>query len=268
MVNINMLSNNFSHAYSSTAWKKSKNILWEFGSKRNNISVYIDSDLHKGISDRHDGKIKFLWLLESRQYDGGAYDSLIKNLDIVLETFEEIWTHNQTLLDLNPKFKWSPAYGTYIENFGVHNKTKKISMITSNKTGTEQHRFRYNFALNNKDNLDLFGRGFNEIPRKEYGLVDYMFSVAIENDTYDTYFTEKILDCFATGTLPVYKGTRKITEHFNEDGIIFLDDVRIESLDKDLYISKLDAIKENYSRVLELDTLDDWIYEKFLKFYV
>jgi hypothetical protein len=54
----------------------------------------------------------------------------------------------------------------------------------------------------NKDRIDVYGRGISEIPNKEVGLKDYMFSFAVENDTYDTYFTEKILDCFATGTIP------------------------------------------------------------------
>ena len=35
-----------------------------------------------------------------------------------------------------------------------------------------------------------------ENENKEVGLCDYMFSVVIENGIYETYFTEKILDCF------------------------------------------------------------------------
>jgi hypothetical protein len=95
-----------------------------------------------------------------------------------------------------------------------------------------------------------------------------MFSVAIENDTYDTYFTEKIIDCFATGTIPIYKGTRRIIEHFNSDGIIFLDDTNISDLTSELYYSKLDAIKENFELSKKLDNLDDWIFENYLKEYV
>ena len=62
----------------------------------------------------------------------------------------------------------------------------------------------------------------SEIPNKEIGLKDYRFSFCVENDTYDTYFTEKILDCFATGTIPVYLGAPDIGNHFNMDGIIIL----------------------------------------------
>ena len=38
---------------------------------------------------------------------------------------------------------------------------------------------------------------------KSQALNDYMFSVVLENDQYDDYFTEKILDCFATGIVHI-----------------------------------------------------------------
>jgi len=198
MVKLNMLSRNFSHDKGSTANKPPVHIEWCFNSYENPISVYLDNDLFKGIEDhKTDGgnKKKFLWVIESRKFDGGAVDNIKKHLDEVLETFEQIWTHNDELLQLSPKFKWTPAYGVYIKDFGIHPKTKMASMITSNKRWTRQHEIRHDFAMANKDKIDVFGRGIQEIPNKEIGLVDYRFSFCVENDTYDTYFTEKILDC-------------------------------------------------------------------------
>jgi hypothetical protein len=142
-------------------------------------------------------------------------------------------------------------------------------MITSDKQTTPQHKLRYQYAISNKDNLDLFGRGFNEINKKEEGLEKYMFSIAIENDTYDTYFTEKILDCFLTGTIPIYKGTKKITEHFNSEGIVFLDEVKeLSDFGRDFYYSKIDAIKDNFERALQYEILDDWLYQNYLINYI
>jgi len=123
--------------------------------------------------------------------------------------------------------------------------------------------------MNNIDKIDVFGRGIKEIPNKEVGLKDYMFSFAVENDTYDTYFTEKILDCFATGTVPVYMGTKKVVEYFNPDGIIFFDGIfDLSQLTEELYQSKMEAIKDNYERVQKYSVLDDWIFENYLKEYV
>jgi hypothetical protein len=272
MVKLNMLSHSFAHDKGSTANKPPVNIEWCFNSYDNPISVYIDNDLFKGIQDhKNDGgsRKKFLWLLESRQFDLGASNNVKNNLTKVLETFEQIWTHNDELLRLNPKFKWTPSYGSYIKEFGIHPKTKLASMITSDKKWTGQHKIRYNFAMSNRDKIDLYGRGINEIPNKEIGLKDYMFSFAVENDTYDTYFTEKILDCFATGTIPVYMGTRKIVEYFNSDGILFFDgNFDISILTPELYYSKMEAIKDNYNRVQEYSILDDWIYKNHLINYI
>jgi hypothetical protein len=259
-----MLSRNFAHDKGSTANKVPQLIEWCFNNHENQISVYLDNDLLKGIKDHkvdNGNKKKFLWVIESRKFDGGAIENIKNNLEDVLSTFEQIWTHNDELLSLHSKFKWTPAYGTYIKEFGIHPKTKMASMITSNKRWTRQHEIRHDFAMANQDKIDVFGRGINEIPNKEVGLKDYRFSFAVENDTYDTYFTEKILDCFATGTIPIYMGTKKIVEYFNSDGIIFFDGTfDLSKLTEELYLSKMEAIKDNYNRVQNYSVLDDWIF--------
>ena len=93
-----------------------------------------------------------------------------------------------------------------------------------------------------------------------------MFSVAIENSSYNTYFTEKITDCFAVGTIPIFYGNKDIGEIFNPNGIIMLDDnFDIKSLNKDLYQSKIDAVKENFEIACNMQTAEDYIYNKYLK---
>lgn len=269
MVKINMLSRNFAHDKGSTANKPPINIEWSFGSYENPISVYLDNDAMRGVQDKNKGKLNFLWLIESRKFDGGAINTITKNLDSILDSYEQIWTHNQELLSIHPKFKWTPAYGTYITDFGIHPKTKISSMIVSNKRWTKQHEIRHDFAMNNRNKIDVFGRGIREIPKKEFGLNDYMFSFCVENDTYDTYFTEKILDCFATGTVPIYMGTKKIVDHFNSDGILFFEgNYDLETLTPELYYSKMEAIKDNYERVQQYSILDDWLFENYLINYV
>ena len=126
-------------------------------------------------------------------------------------------------------------------------------------------RKRIEFANLNSDKLDLYGIGFKYIEEKEMGLNDYHFSVCFENDIYDTYFTEKILDCFATKTIPIYSGTKKIINHFNSKSIIFLDDLKsIDDLNIDFYYNNIESINENYELSKKYDILDDWIYNNFL----
>ena len=272
MVKLNVLSIDFAHDKGSTANKAPLNIEWCFFTYENHISVYLHNDVFKGIEDhKNDGgdKLKFLWLLESKMYSVDTVGNIKNNLSDVLETYEQIWTHNDELLSLHPKFKWTPAYGCFVRDFGIHPKTKTVSMISSNKTHTPQQLFRYNFAIDNVDKIDVFGNGIQHISFKEEGLNDYMFSFAFENVTYDTYFTEKILDCFATGTIPIYLGTKRVAEHFNSDGIIFFEEgFDVSMLTRELYESKMEAIIDNYNRVQQYSILDDWIYERHLKNYL
>ena len=74
-----------------------------------------------------------------------------------------------------------------------------------------------------------------------------MFSIAIENASCKTYFTEKLLDCFATGTIPVYYGAPNIGDYFNKNGIIDLSEEF--DVSDEIYYSKMDAIKENLEKL-------------------
>jgi hypothetical protein len=77
------------------------------------------------------------------------------------------------------------------------------------------------------------------------------------------------LDCFLTGTIPIFKGTKKIVNYFDSNGIIFLDEIdNLSELTSDLYYSKMDSIKENFERAFEYELLDDWLFEKYIKNYV
>ena len=139
-------------------------------------------------------------------------------------------------------------------------------MVASNKVMCEDHRYRQKMIFKYKNKLDLFGRGYKTIPTKEVGIKDYMFSVAMENGTYPLMYTEKITDCFAMGTIPIYYGTESIGEVFDTNGIIKLtENLKLEELNQDLYQSKMDSIKNNYEITMNLPTAEDYIYENFIK---
>ena len=124
-------------------------------------------------------------------------------------------------------------------------------MIASNKKMCEGHRLRLQWVERLWGQVDMYGRGFNEIALKEEGLCDYMFSIAIENGQYGTYFTEKLLDCFATGTIPVYLGAPDIGNYFNKDGIILFTEPEelidiLSYTDVNYYNDRIEVIKENF----------------------
>ena len=53
---LNMLSRTFSHVKGSTYYKEPKKVEWDFNSRSNHLSVYIDNDFKRGLKD--DGKKK------------------------------------------------------------------------------------------------------------------------------------------------------------------------------------------------------------------
>ena len=267
MNKINMISRCFSHVDSSCHNCTPKLFKWDFEERDSKISVYIDLDLTIALNDKDD-KIKFLWLLESPEFNGGAIEIVKNNVKLIEDNFEAVFTYSDEVSSLSNKFHKVFTTNSWIKKPKVYNKSKLISMITSNKVWTEQQKYRVDFAEKNKDIIDVYGRGFKEIEEKEEGLKDYMFSVAIENATYDTYFTEKILDCFATGTIPIYKGTRKICEFFDSNGILFLDDIKIEELTPDLYFSKIESVKRNFELIVGYKLIDDYIFSEFLSKYI
>ena len=149
-------------------------------------------------------------------------------------------------------------------------------MIASNKGYTEGHRRRLKVVQAYVDKFgqeDLYGWGLtHELPLKEKsrGLREYMFSFACENANYPTYFTEKLTDCFACGTIPVYYGTAGVAQYFNPEGIIFLDqnspwdNIPWDKLTEEYYESKKDVIKENFEIALCMRVAEDYMYGNYL----
>lgn len=205
------------------------------------------------------------WLTESEAIVPDMYQRIEGNLQIA-ENFVSIFTHKRELVSRSDKFKWIPASSVWIKDTAIHDKTKLVSMITSTKQMCAGHLKRLSYLEKFKDKVEVFGNGIRPIATKEEGLNDYMFSVAIENAEYSGYFTEKILDCFATGTVPIYLGDPDVGMVFNTDGIIFLNkDFDIESLTPELYYSKMDAIRDNFNRVHDFFTIEDYIYHNYWK---
>lgn len=257
---LNMMSNLFSVC--STANQVCEFIQWDFNGKSSDFSFYIDAS---ATAPTKDNKLKFLWTLESPFFNGGIFDHIKSHLSEILETYELIFTYNDELLLLSEKFKWIPAMGSWITSPSVYKKSKLVSMIVSSKYVTPLQEFRIQYAIKNRAKIDVFGTLTTPIQEKETALRDYMFSVCVENAEMPTYFTEKILDCFFTGTIPVYKGARTIEKFFDTRGIIFLDDLDdISSLSQSLYESKLEYVKNNFEIAKNFLTPELYMYTNYL----
>ena len=250
---------------SSSALNATKHVQWVYDGS-GEVNIYVSQRALDALNDTS-GKPTYIWLLESKQIIPQYYQWIIDNYEFVTSRVDGIFSCDKELCAKYPKISYSVINAVpWVQDRKVHKKTKLVSMIASNKRMCEGHARRLQFVDKFRDKLDFYGRGFNEISCKEDGLKDYMFSVGIENAVYDTYFTEKLTDCFACGTIPIFYGCKGVTEYFNEDGIIFLDDnFDLSMLTKDLYYSRMDAIKDNFERSINFPVAEDYLYLNYFK---
>lgn len=241
------------------------------------IKVFIDGAIVPGINyTKKSGEKKVAWICESRSIFHAMHVPLMsweKNLDLIANSYDLIFVSDKQWCQKHQNIKYSPAGSNYPwiripKELPI--KDKLVSMVASPKQFTEGHRFRHRIAEKYKDKLDLFGGacgsqrfGILRSPwdHKEMTTSPYMFSIVIENDSYETYFTEKITDCFAVGTIPVYWGSPDIDSYFDSNGIIKLtDNFDISCLTKDLYLSKIEAILHNHQTIQNMEMADDTLY--------
>ena len=162
------------------------------------------------------------------------------------------------------------------KQFQIYAKTKQVSFITSNKNMCPGHQFRLDCLNEIKTqnlSVDLFGRGINEIDSKLQGLKDYRFCIAMENDYSNNYFTEKLLDCMLSGTIPIYYGCKNVEKYFDINGIITFKTVNelidiLNNLSEDDYESRVESIQTNYKTALTWWEDNDRLFEKYLKEHI
>ena len=195
--------------------------------------------------------------------------------------FDLILGWHESLHNL-PNFKFKPIveisqWNTLPElldtnQFQIYNKNKLVSFISSDKNISPYHQFRLNCLNEVRSKLshvDVFGRNINPINSKLDGLKDYHFSVVMENGYFDHYFTEKILDAFLCGTIPLYYGCKNPEHYFDVNGIIQFETkeellTQLQNLTPELYKSKLDSVKNNYKLALEWWEDNDRLFSKYL----
>jgi hypothetical protein len=266
--------------YSSNSNRPPKMFRWSVESCP--VKVLLDNAILQPVLNNIElksGETRYGWICESRSIVPQLTRVLYSNHEEVFSrgNIKKIFTSDKELVKLNPKFQFCLAGSnlpwTEEQQYKLHNKTKLVSMIASAKVITSGHAYRHSIAVKYKDHIDLYGGAFGtkkiglsdnlntKWHNKDEALIDYMFSIVTENDKYDTYYTEKITDCFANGVIPVYWGPSDISNYFNTDGIITLDDrFDINNLTADLYYSKLEAIKDNMNRLYTLEGADDMVY--------
>jgi hypothetical protein len=131
--------------------------------------------------------------------------------------------------------------------------------------GAAQDRVKFFTELTNYKKVDSCGKFMNNLgyncpgtyESKEYHdfISQYKFMICFENSSVKNYLTEKLINAYKCGTIPIYWGCTNLEEYVNMDAILYLkpgysdDDMRalikeIEALDTDdtLYKKKYESV--------------------------
>ena len=237
--------------------------------------IYTEDHIIASTVDQYPNHNNIAWLVDTKAIRSDAYNILLQNID----KYNYILTHDLSIINQinvnKTKALFSIVGGCWIEETDrkIYNKTKNLSIIASWKNFTEGHKLRHSLIKNYKDLFNgVYGNGYCFIENKIQALKDYRFSVVIENNICDDYFTEKLMDCIVTGTIPIYYGTDNIKNYFNIDGFITIknefDFVNKKHLfTEEFYLSKLKIIKENFEIAKNYVNTEDWAYLKYKKIF-
>ena len=231
--------------------------------------IHVDTDIEIGRSGIR-GDINVALLVEPEEFDRLYGLNSYANTKIVEKYYDYILTYDGKMLegDLSDKTRFYPYGGCWIKpnDYKVYDKTKSLSMISSTKNITTGHKLRLSIMDECKDLIsDMYGRDTNPIDYKLEALKDYKFSIVVESSKKNYYFTEKIIDCFMTGTIPIYWGCPAIADYFNIDGILTFDtidelkDILELDLDKE-YEKRKDSIVKNFNTAKNFTVIENNIY--------
>lgn len=239
-----------------------KHFEWVRNDDQAGVTFFTDICLHHALEDK--SPVKVAWLIEPPEISKSHYEFIIKHGGV----FDYVLTWDVNLIDLSSDgtIMFYPFGGSWIkqEDWAIYPKSKLCSIIVSNKTKTQGHRLRHEIVKRFGDKIDVFGLGYNPIDSKLEALRDYKYSIVIENVRRDYWFTEKLLDCFATGTIPIYWGC-DLGGFFNDFNVLYFN-----GIDKLPQVweeggQKLSgvAFKNNFREAQKYRCAEDWIFEHY-----
>ena len=229
-------------------------------------------------------------LIETKGIDPESYN-IFKKYPGLEKDFDMIFSYDEEILNKYANARFVPFCATvkldfskisYLEtshslmdDYAYLHKKKNISILSSDKTMCELHILRIKTAkyLKEKGLADTYGTfDGGSYVRAFDALKDYRYSFVFENELSAYCFTEKITNCFATQTIPIYLGATKIDKFFNPDGIIKISLNDLDKLDKIIqccteknYEERKAAILDNYKKVQKFLNVEDFMYEKYLQ---
>jgi hypothetical protein len=269
-IEVRLYDDNISHTleqcgfYTFTGSKEPSGITYVVGQESNSgISIFTDNYLNRRTIKRDTADYKIAFLVESRV----LYPKPYKKIHRVAKLVDLIVTHDMEVVNRYENSVFTPYGGSWVTEEDLERqweKTKLISCIASDNTRTEGHRLRHSLVarFSQEYEWDLWGREYKKFESKVDPLANYMYSIAIQNGRYETYFTEILTDPFLLRTIPIFWGAPDIGKIFNTNGFYIFNTESelqhiLEKISKDDYYSKLKYIEENYQIALTMRNSDE-----------
>lgn len=186
--------------------------------------------------------------------------------------YNKIVTSNTTILDncknavfmaygttwLNKSKHHPDSFGRYSDDLGELNKEYSLSMVCGALTGKPGYNIRH-VIFQNQDKLDIPKKfysstrfvipGYPVLPNDDkINLFKSMYSIVIESSNETNYFSEKLIDCLITKTIPVYWGCPNINEFFDTSYWIKPEELFSTKFSEEYYREHLDSIQSNFEK--------------------
>lgn len=143
----------------------------------------------------------------------------------------------------------------FLNNLTYKNKPKCFSAIISNKNNGLGYKLRrstlISLSIKYPYVCDIYGAGWNNelgisykgelgyyhnknknVVTKFEGLINYKYSLCIENCSIKNYFTEKITDAILCWTIPIYYGCTNIQDYFPIHSYYWIDITKPNCIDE------------------------------------
>jgi hypothetical protein len=227
------------------------------------------------------------------QHEPVAINNSIINAADNWQRYDIIITYNTYALTKAPNalfhFFYSPTWIHEKDYMNIDTSLKafKVSSLTGFKQMCKAHIFRQELYINQKhfdSNIFTFFKSSAglDLPSIQNNPImgikasdkielfkTFQFSMIIENTREANCFTEKLIDCLITKTMPIYYGCENIDIFFNTKGWIIIEDTNIHEvlhkvsvLNEHYYSEYTEIIEENYKKAFEYKD----IYARFNHF--
>jgi len=213
------------------------------------VSISIDN-----LACNKEADYKILFLAEPLAILPSVSKGALKNA----HKFDRIYTFTQSILDKYPTaklFEWGSSWLDFKDL--KLNKKPHITFVTSSKSQTRGHNLRLMIMrelnrIKEVNRMDVYAHISPPFHKRRNDFFENaMFHIAIENSRQKNYFTEKVIDCFASKTIPIYYGCPNLGDWFDMDGVITFTDVTdlrkiFDRINEDYYHSRTEVIEKNY----------------------